>query len=114
MAVMQRPESPECWARPQALRVCEGILDVVGGTPLVRLRHYLPETRFELFVKLEALNPAGSIKDRPALSTPGHALRWGDIQPDRVVIESSSGNRGIGLAQACRYYGLRFICVVDT
>ena len=87
---------------------------MVGGTPLVRLRHYLPETRFELFVKLEALNPAGSIKDRPALSILEHALRSGDIQPDTVVIESSSGNMGIGLAQACRYYGLRFICVVDT
>jgi len=60
------------------------------------------------------LNPAGSIKDRPAFRILTHALRSGVIQPGTVVVESSSGNMGIGLAQCCRYYGLRFICVVDT
>jgi 2,3-diaminopropionate biosynthesis protein SbnA len=97
----------------QARRVCDGILDAVGDTPLVRLRRYLPAARFELFAKLEALNPAGSSKDRPAVRILEHALRSGALQPGAVVIESSSGNMGIGLAQACRYYGLRFICVVD-
>jgi cysteine synthase len=47
--------------------VCDGILDAVGDTPLVRLRRYIPDARFELFAKLEALNPAGSSKDRPAV-----------------------------------------------
>jgi len=59
------------------------------------------------------LNPGGSTKDRPAFSILRHAIDSGDIQPGTVVIESSSGNMGIGLAQACMYYGLRFICVVD-
>jgi 2,3-diaminopropionate biosynthesis protein SbnA len=94
-------------------RVCDGVLDTVGGTPLVRLRRYLPDASFQLFAKLEALNPAGSIKDRPAKRILEHALRTGMLAAGGVVIESSSGNMGIGLAQVCRYYGLRFICVVD-
>jgi 2,3-diaminopropionate biosynthesis protein SbnA len=94
-------------------RVCDGVLDAVGGTPLVRLRRYLPDASFQLFAKLEALNPAGSIKDRPAKRILEHALSTGILVTGGVVIESSSGNMGIGLAQACRYYGLRFICVVD-
>lgn len=94
-------------------RACDGVLDAVGGTPLVRLRRYLPDASFQLFAKLEALNPAGSIKDRPAKRILEHALSTGILATGGVVIESSSGNMGIGLAQACRYYGLRFICVVD-
>jgi 2,3-diaminopropionate biosynthesis protein SbnA len=94
-------------------RVCDGILEAVGGTPLVRLRRYLPDASFQLFGKLEALNPGGSIKDRPAKRILEHALSTGLLGPGAVVIESSSGNMGIGLAQACRYHGVRFICVVD-
>jgi 2,3-diaminopropionate biosynthesis protein SbnA len=95
-------------------RRCDGILEAVGGTPLVRLRRYFPEARFELHAKLEALNPGGSIKDRPATKILAEALASGAIRAGTVVIESSSGNMGIGLAQACRYHGLRFLCVVDT
>lgn len=91
----------------------EGILSTIGDTPLIQLRRYLPSASFDLYAKLEALNPGGSIKDRPALAILEDALRSGRIGPGTVVIESSSGNMGIGLAQACRYHGLRFICVVD-
>jgi 2,3-diaminopropionate biosynthesis protein SbnA len=94
-------------------RVCDGVLDAIGGTPLVRLRRYLPEAGLHLFAKLEALNPAGSIKDRPAKRILEHALSTGILATGGVVVESSSGNMGIGLAQACRYHGLRFLCVVD-
>lgn len=94
-------------------RVFDGILEVVGDTPLIRLRRYLPAAGFHLFAKTEGLNPAGSIKDRPALRIVEHALASGALRPGAVVIESSSGNMGVGLAQACRYHGLRFICVVD-
>jgi cysteine synthase A len=92
----------------------DGILSAIGHTPLIRLRRLLPEARFQLFGKLEAANPGGSIKDRPALVILEDALRSGKIGPQTVVIESSSGNMGVGLAQACRYHGLRFLCVVDT
>src|SRR5215218_2219818 len=81
---------------PAAARVCDGILSAVGNTPLIRLRRLLPEARFELFAKLEALNPGGSMKDRPALAILEEALRSGEIGPGTVVIESSSGNMGVG------------------
>ncbi len=91
----------------------DGVLSAIGNTPLVRLSRVIPDARFKLYAKLEGLNPGGSTKDRPAFSIIRHAIDSGDIQPDTVVIESSSGNMGIGLAQACTYYGLRFICVID-
>src|SRR5678815_6010212 len=87
----------------------DGVLSAIGKTPLVRLSRVIPDARFKLYAKLEGLNPGGSTKDRPAFSIIRHAIDNGDIQPDTVVIESSSGNMGIGLAQACMYYGLRFI-----
>ena len=91
----------------------DGVLSAIGKTPLVRLWRAIPDAPFKLYAKLEGLNPGGSTKDRPAFSIIRHAIDSGDIQPGTVVIESSSGNMGIGLAQACMYYGLRFICVVD-
>jgi 2,3-diaminopropionate biosynthesis protein SbnA len=94
-------------------RICDGVLEAIGQTPLIRLRRYLPRAPFQLYAKLEALNPGGSIKDRPAFGILDSALRAGEIGPGTVVVESSSGNMGIGLAQACLYHGLRFICVVD-
>lgn len=90
-----------------------GILDAVGNTPLVRLMSYLDRDDIELYAKLESANPGGSAKDRPALAMIDAAMRAGQIGPRTTVIESSSGNMGIGLAQACRYLGLRFVCVVD-
>src|ERR1044072_3308174 len=91
----------------------EGILSVIGNTPLIELRKVAKDYRFRLFAKLEALNPGGSMKDRPALGIIRHAMAAGVVTPGTVVIESSSGNMGIGLAQVCSYFGLRFICVVD-
>lgn len=93
--------------------VASGVLDAIGNTPLIRLERFLANPRIELLVKLEAANPGGSAKDRPARFMLEEALRRGDLQPGATVIESSSGNMGIGLAQACRYHGLKFICVVD-
>ncbi|HKS42097.1 MAG TPA: 2,3-diaminopropionate biosynthesis protein SbnA [Blastocatellia bacterium] len=90
-----------------------GILSLVGNTPLVELNQFSKDFRFRLFAKLEAFNPGGSIKDRPALNILRTALGRGDIGLGSTIIESSSGNMGIGLAQACRYYGMRLICVVD-
>src|ERR1041385_2365559 len=91
----------------------ENILSTIGHTPLVRLSRVLPDCPFDFFAKLEGFNPGGSAKDRPALQILQDAMCTGAIKPWTAVIESSSGNLGIGLAQACRYLGLRFICVVD-
>lgn len=90
-----------------------GILSTVGNTPLIRLNRFVADAKFSLFAKMESFNPGGSIKDRPALTILREAFSAGVVRPDSVIVESSSGNMGIGLAQACRYYGLRFICVVD-
>ncbi len=98
--------------RPQVPPV-GGALAAVGNTPLVRLTRLFPGLDFDLYAKLEALNPGGSAKDRAALGILQHALETRAVRPGGVVIESSSGNMGIGLAQACRCYGLRFICVID-
>jgi N-(2-amino-2-carboxyethyl)-L-glutamate synthase len=91
----------------------QGVLSAIGETPIVSLRKVYPDLHFQLFAKLESLNPGGSIKDRPAREILQEAIRRGEVGRDTVIIESSSGNMGIGLAQACAYYGLRFICVVD-
>jgi len=92
----------------------EGILSTIGNTPLIELVNIFSPLHFRLYAKLEALNPGGSMKDRPAINIIREGLRSGAIRPDSVIIESSSGNMGIGLAQACSYYGLRFICVIDA
>lgn len=91
----------------------EGVLSAIGNTPLVRLKRIFKNINFRLYAKLEGVNPGGSMKDRPALYIIKQGLETGAIRQGTVVIESSSGNMGIGLAQACSYYGLRFVCVVD-
>jgi N-(2-amino-2-carboxyethyl)-L-glutamate synthase len=93
----------------------KGILSTVGNTPLVELERLFPTVPGRVFAKLERFNPGGSIKDRSALSMLLDRIRSGDLVPGRsVVVESSSGNLAIGIAQICAYFGLRFICVVDA
>lgn len=91
----------------------EGVFSSIGNTPIVRLLQFFPDISFNLYAKMEMLNPGGSTKDRPALNIIKQGIRTGKIGPDTVIVESSSGNMGIGLAQICSYSGLRFICVVD-
>src|SRR5215510_4176426 len=89
------------------------ILSKIGQTPLVRLSRVFRDYDFDLYAKLEGFNPGGSIKDRAAINIIQNAMETGEIGPDTTIIESSSGNMGIGLAQVCAYYGLSFICVID-
>ncbi|WP_218579396.1 2,3-diaminopropionate biosynthesis protein SbnA [Phytohabitans houttuyneae] len=90
------------------------MLSTVGNTPLVRLDRLVPGTSQQIYAKLERFNPGGSIKDRAALNMLRGRVESGELVPGRsVVVESSSGNLAIGLAQICAYYGIRFICVVD-
>jgi 2,3-diaminopropionate biosynthesis protein SbnA len=91
----------------------DGILTTIGNTPLVELHQLAPERNIRLFAKLEGFNPGGSIKDRTAYNILHHALLSGAITPGTTIIESSSGNMGIGLAQVCAVLKLPFICVVD-
>ncbi|MET9294028.1 2,3-diaminopropionate biosynthesis protein SbnA [Streptomyces sp. NPDC003077] len=95
-------------------RTGKGILSAVGGTPLVRLERLFPDSPARFHAKLEGMNPGGSMKDRAALSMVRGALESGELVPGRsTVVESSSGNLGVGLAQVCNWFGLRFVCVVD-
>ncbi|MFK0167048.1 2,3-diaminopropionate biosynthesis protein SbnA [Rhizobium sp. NPDC090279] len=90
------------------------VLSLIGETPLLELTRFLKPKKFSLFAKLEGQNPGGSIKDRTALSMLRGRIEAGELIPGQsTIIESSSGNLGIGLAQISRYYGFRFICVVD-
>lgn len=91
----------------------EGIASAIGRTPLIRLKRLFSGERFEVHAKLEGMNPGGSSKDRPALHMLREAIRSGEVTEASTIIESSSGNLAISLAQLCRYLGLRFICVVD-
>ena len=95
------------------LSPAEGILGAVGQTPTVALRRLLRRTDLEAFAKLEFCNPAGSMKDRPSAAMLQAAIADGTLRPGMTVVESSSGNMGIGLAQACAYHGFPFVCVVD-
>lgn len=96
-------------------RSVQGILGCIGDTPLVELNGLLRDIPARVFAKLELANPGGSIKDRTALNMLLHKIHAAELVPNRsVVIESSSGNLAIGIAQVCRYFGLRFICVVDA
>jgi cysteine synthase A len=91
----------------------KSVLSVIGNTPLIELARIFESTGLKVFAKLEGFNPGGSTKDRAAINIIRQALADGEIRPGTTVVESSSGNMGIGLAQACAYLGLRFICVVD-
>jgi len=96
-------------------RAVRGILATIGETPLVELERLSPGRGVRLFAKMEKFNPGGSVKDRSALTMLQAKILDGELVPGRsVVVESSSGNLGIGIAQLCRYYGLRFVCVVDA
>ncbi len=88
------------------------IEDFVGNTPLVRLKRLPGETDNAVLVKLEGNNPAGSVKDRPALSMIRRAEERGDIRPGDTLIEATSGNTGIALAMAAAIRGYRMILVM--
>lgn len=88
------------------------IADFVGNTPLVRLQRLPGDTSNTLLVKLEGNNPAGSVKDRPALSMIQQAERRGDIKPGDTLIEATSGNTGIALAMAAAIMGYRMVLIM--
>lgn len=85
----------------------DNILDTVGKTPVVKIGKLVPPG-VNLYVKLEARNPMGSVKDRLALGVIEAAERSGALQPGQTVIEATSGNTGIGLAMVCAQKGIAY------
>ncbi|HZU33391.1 MAG TPA: cysteine synthase A [Candidatus Angelobacter sp.] len=80
------------------LRVAENITELVGQTPVLRLRRIVPENAAEVFAKLEYLNPGGSVKDRAAIGMIRRAEADGQLKPGGTIVEATAGNTGIGLA----------------
>jgi len=96
---------------PDAPQIAGSLLDLIGGTPLVRLNRVTEGLTCTVAAKLELLNPGGSVKDRPALAMVEHAEREGLLRPGGTIVEPTSGNTGVGLAivAAQRGYGCIFV-----
>ena len=88
----------------KALARFANILETVGNTPIVKIGRLAPQG-INLYVKIEAFNPLGSVKDRLALGVIEEAERTGKLKPGQTVIEATSGNTGIGLAMVCAQKG---------
>jgi len=94
--------------------IYNNILETIGRTPVVRLNRIAPK-HVEMYVKVEAFNPAASVKDRLALAIIDDAERHGTLQPGQTVIEATSGNTGIALAMVCAARGYPFVAtMVET
>src|SRR6188472_1867431 len=92
-------------------RKFENILQTVGNTPIVKIGKLAPPG-VNLFVKIEAFNPLGSVKDRLALGVIEEAERSGKLKPGQTVIEATSGNTGIGLAMVCAAKGYPLVLIM--
>ncbi len=95
----------DSYARPV---LADGVLSLIGRTPLVRLSRVAP-AGVEVMGKLESMNPAGSVKDRIALSMVEATEREGRLRPGDTIVEPTSGNTGIGLAMVCACKGYRLV-----
>ncbi len=91
--------------------IYDSILDTIGETPIVRLHRLAPDN-VEIYVKVEAFNPAGSVKDRLAFAIVDDAERRGTIQPGQTIVEATSGNTGIALAMVAAAKGYSFVATM--
>lgn len=96
-----------------SMNASASILDAIGATPAVWLDRLCDGLPGRIMLKLESMNPSGSIKDRTALHCLREAIRSGTLQPGMPVVELTSGNMGIGLAMACAVLGYRMIAVMS-
>jgi cysteine synthase len=94
------------------MQVCDGFIDTIGRTPLIRLRAASEATGCEVLGKAEFLNPGGSVKDRAALYIIQDAERRGALKPGGTVVEGTAGNTGIGLAHICSARGYRCVIII--
>src|SRR5690348_14424730 len=91
--------------------IYDSILGTIGNTPIVRLNRLAPK-HVDVYVKVEAFNPAGSVKDRLALAIILDAEQRGALKPGQTVIEATSGNTGVALAAICAARGYPFVAVM--
>ena len=91
--------------------IYDNILDTIGNTPVVKL-HRLPPKHVDLYVKVEAFNPGGSVKDRLAIAIILDAEQKGLIKPGDTIVEATSGNTGVALAMVCAARGYKFVALM--
>ena len=89
----------------------DNILDTIGNTPIVKL-HRLPPKHVDVYVKVEAFNPGGSVKDRLAIGVILDAEQKGLLKPGDTVVEATSGNTGVALAMVCAARGYKFVAIM--
>lgn len=89
----------------------DNILDTIGNTPIVKL-HRLPPKHVDVYVKIEAFNPGGSVKDRLAIGVILDAEQKGLLKPGDTVVEATSGNTGVALAMVCAARGYKFVAIM--
>jgi len=94
------------------MQLFDNVLDLIGNTPLIRLRKASDESGCEILGKCEFLNPGQSVKDRAALFIIRDAMRRGELKPGGVVVDGTAGNTGIGLAMVANALGLRTVIVI--
>ena len=107
---MQKPATSRI--TESGLRVADDALSLIAKTPLVRLGRISPQGGATIWAKVEYMNPAGSVKDRPALSMILAAEKSGDLKPGSVIVEATSGNTGISLAMIAAVRGYRCVLVM--
>jgi len=94
------------------MNVYDNVLDLIGNTPLIRLKRASEATGCTILGKCEFLNPGQSVKDRAALFIIRDAIRRGDLRPGGVVVDGTAGNTGIGLAMVANALGMRTVIVI--
>src|SRR6476660_1609940 len=93
------------------MKYAQSVLDLIGNTPLIKLNHVTGDIKATILVKLEYVNPGGSIKDRIAVKMIEQAERDGKLRPGGTVVEPTSGNTGVGLALVAQQKGYKSIFV---
>ena len=105
-------EATKVTMNPAPALLHDSIASTIGATPLVKLNKLAPPG-VDIFVKMEAFNPMGSVKDRVALGMIEYAEQHGLLKPGQTVVEATSGNTGLGLAMVCAAKGYPFVCVMS-
>src|SRR3974390_3392670 len=94
------------------MQICDGIVDAIGHTPLIKLRRASEATGCTILGKAEFMNPGGSVKDRAGLQMIVEAEKRGELRPGGLVVEATAGNTGLGLAVVASALGYRPIIVI--
>ncbi|CAD7770477.1 Cysteine synthase [Candidatus Methanoperedenaceae archaeon GB50] len=94
------------------MKVHPNVLNLIGQTPMVEIKRLNPNPRVTILAKLEMFNPGGSIKDRVALAMIEGAEKSGELTKEKIIIEATSGNTGIGLAMVAAIKGYKLLLVM--